>query len=292
MVKIALVPSNQDGNIGATHTYTEAYGMHDLAGILHDELLVRGIENEIFTADEFGYESGDTYDMEGLLKQTQAAAQWLDSQDDDVKLCIHLHSDAGTSAHTLGIYDGRYEYSHNQDSERLASELARLCQSVHPADFECWTNNLDYGNKAYIFAVHGSPHAVNVLVETFTHQHAPSCNWYMEEEGNYAIADILANKLGELYSTMTYFPETKHSIGGAFRDYFLGAGVNGVPYFGYPLTDEMQENGRTVQYFERAVYEYWPDVPPAYVQLRRLGADALDAVTAVKPVEKATATKK
>jgi hypothetical protein len=288
MVAIALVPSNQDQNPGATHNYHEAYGMNDLAGILHDELAIRGIKNEIFSGDEFGYESSDKHDLEGLIKQTKAAAAWLDSQEDETKLAIHLHSDSGTSAHTLGIYDGRYEYEHNQNSQRLATELARLCQSVHPIEFDCWTNQLDYGSSSYIFAVYGSPNATSVLIEAFCHQHAPSCNWFVEEEGNYALADIMANKLGEMFSNMTYFPETKHSIGGAFRDYFLGAGVNGVPYFGYPMSEEMQENGRTIQYFERSVFEYWPDVPPAYVQLRRLGADAMEAMIATAHKEKET----
>jgi len=51
-----------------------------------------------------------------------------------------------------------------------------------------------------------------------------------------------------------------------------------VAVFGYPLTEEIQEDGRTVQYFERSVFEYWPENPPEYtVLLRRLGADALEA---------------
>lgn len=32
----------------------------------------------------------------------------------------------------------------------------------------------------------------------------------------------------------------------------------GLPIFGYPITDEMQEGGRTVQYFERARFEHHP----------------------------------
>ncbi len=76
-----------------------------------------------------------------------------------------------------------------------------------------------------------------------------------------------------------WFPETKHYIGGGFWTYWSTRG--GLALFGYPLTDERPEkceDGKlhTVQYFERAVFEYWPENPPAYqVLLRRLGAEAL-----------------
>ena len=68
-----------------------------------------------------------------------------------------------------------------------------------------------------------------------------------------------------------YFPQTGHNLSYGFLDYWLQYG--GLPVFGYPITDEMQENGLTVQYFERAVFEYHPDNPPGWqVELRRLGA--------------------
>jgi hypothetical protein len=70
-----------------------------------------------------------------------------------------------------------------------------------------------------------------------------------------------------------------HFIGGGFWWFWLHRG--GLPIFGYPLTEEIQEvleDGKThtVQYFERCVMEYHPEAPPEYqVQLRRLGAEAL-----------------
>jgi len=71
------------------------------------------------------------------------------------------------------------------------------------------------------------------------------------------------------------FSETGHGIGGGFRWYWEHNG--GLMIFGYPLTDEIQEDGRTVQYFERAVFEYHPDNDDPYkVLLRRLGAAALE----------------
>ncbi len=51
----------------------------------------------------------------------------------------------------------------------------------------------------------------------------------------------------------------------------------GLPIFGYPLGEPLEENGRTVQYFERARLELHPDNPPGYqVVVGRLGAELLE----------------
>jgi thermitase len=74
-----------------------------------------------------------------------------------------------------------------------------------------------------------------------------------------------------------FFDETGHYVGGAFWNYWRERG--GLPIFGYPLTEETEEDGRTVQYFERAVFEYHPEnAAPWTVLLRRLGAEALARV--------------
>lgn len=49
------------------------------------------------------------------------------------------------------------------------------------------------------------------------------------------------------------FAETGHCIGGRFAQYWQQNG--GLAVFGYPLTDEMTEQDRTVQYFERQRFE-------------------------------------
>ncbi|HUZ00275.1 MAG TPA: glycoside hydrolase domain-containing protein [Thermomicrobiaceae bacterium] len=76
------------------------------------------------------------------------------------------------------------------------------------------------------------------------------------------------------------FPQTGHGIGGGFYQFWAHHG--GVPIFGYPLTDEVQEPGAdgkpiTVQWFERARFEWHPGADPANwdVVLGRLGAEAL-----------------
>ena len=47
-----------------------------------------------------------------------------------------------------------------------------------------------------------------------------------------------------------YFPETGHNLRGAFFNYFQEKG--GLEIFGYPITEEFQEDGLLVQYFQRA----------------------------------------
>ena len=71
-----------------------------------------------------------------------------------------------------------------------------------------------------------------------------------------------------------YFPNTGNSVGGAFLKFFDAYG--GVRVFGLPLTNEVQENGRTVQYFERQRFEYFPEAAGTQyeVQLGLLGTRA------------------
>ncbi|MFO7167633.1 MAG: hypothetical protein DIU80_006350 [Chloroflexota bacterium] len=76
------------------------------------------------------------------------------------------------------------------------------------------------------------------------------------------------------------FPETRHAVCGAFLEYFRSHGLNfdgrpgiseheSIALFGMPVSDEMVEtlsDGRqyTVQWFERARFEYHPENPEPY----------------------------
>jgi DNA-binding beta-propeller fold protein YncE len=57
-----------------------------------------------------------------------------------------------------------------------------------------------------------------------------------------------------------YFEATDKYLCFGFRSYWHEYG--GLEIFGYPITNEMQENGLTVQYFERARLEWHPGVWP------------------------------
>jgi hypothetical protein len=67
-----------------------------------------------------------------------------------------------------------------------------------------------------------------------------------------------------------YFPRTGHVVAFSFLAFFDARG--GVDIFGYPISEYSLENGRYVQYFQRARMEYYPDLPPAQrVKLTDLG---------------------
>ena len=73
------------------------------------------------------------------------------------------------------------------------------------------------------------------------------------------------------------FPETGHTVGGDFRLYWEAHG--GLAQQGYPISEEFQERNAldgqtyTVQYFQRAVFEYHPENAgtPYVVLLSQLG---------------------
>jgi uncharacterized protein YkwD len=73
-----------------------------------------------------------------------------------------------------------------------------------------------------------------------------------------------------------YVKETGHALGGLFLTFWKQNG--GLSLFGYPLSETILEDGRTVQWFERARFEYYPELIKAGrpVQLTLLGSRALD----------------
>ncbi|HET6262861.1 MAG TPA: M23 family metallopeptidase [Chloroflexia bacterium] len=76
-------------------------------------------------------------------------------------------------------------------------------------------------------------------------------------------------------STRAYFRETGHTIQGGFFEFWLANG--GLRLFGLPLSEEMHEGGLTVQYFERARFEYYPGLvgTPYAIQVSPVGYAAL-----------------
>ena len=67
-----------------------------------------------------------------------------------------------------------------------------------------------------------------------------------------------------------YYTETQHTVAYAFLTYFDKHG--GLEIFGYPITEFKLENGRIVQYFQRARMEWHPELPADQrVQLGNLG---------------------
>lgn len=59
---------------------------------------------------------------------------------------------------------------------------------------------------------------------------------------------------GDNLPNHSYFNETGHFVANGFLAYWKRHG--GVDVFGYPITEELTENGHVVQYFQRARFEY------------------------------------
>ena len=68
-----------------------------------------------------------------------------------------------------------------------------------------------------------------------------------------------------------YFPETRQAVHFGFLAYWNSQGA--LDRFGYPISDEMTENGRTVQYFQRARFEWFPEF--GEVRLGSIGTELL-----------------
>jgi hypothetical protein len=292
MVKIALVPSNQDHNIGADGKYNEGHKMHELASMMLETMKnASGVDVRMFSAEEYGWESNDEQNMQGLLRQTQAAADWLDEKEEEqTPLALHLHSDAGTTAHTMSCYDGRPYYEFAAQSKQIGYHLAVICKNTHP--FECDVREADYGDLGYIFATSGSEKAINVLIEVSTHQHPESCAW-LQADGTGALADALSDTLAEQYSDCRYYPETNQYLCHGFRAFYDDVGPKSLEVLGMPVSAELEEDvegkKRTVQYFERSVMEYWPEDASQTIKLRLLGKTAWE--TKQSTVTKATTKK-
>lgn len=85
-----------------------------------------------------------------------------------------------------------------------------------------------------------------------------------------------------------YFPSTQHTLGGQFLNYWLEHGS--VTNLGYPISEEFQDNGRTIQYFERVVMEFWPENPDPYKVLLRSLGDELNGMDPAIPADTPPAT--
>ena len=72
------------------------------------------------------------------------------------------------------------------------------------------------------------------------------------------------------HSGAIYVPQTGHNLQGGFLSFWLGNGQAAA--LGYPLTEELQEGGLTVQYFERARLDYNPQAPRNGINRSNVGS--------------------
>jgi len=105
-------------------------------------------------------------------------------------------------------------------------------------------------------------------------------------------------RTGDVFAATTpngagsYYKETGHNLSAGFRNYWTKNG--GLAVFGFPLSEEFAEASptdgviRTVQYFERARFEYHPDAAAGNaVQLSLLGRQYMDIANVPASARKA-----
>src|SRR5688572_12572638 len=92
----------------------------------------------------------------------------------------------------------------------------------------------------------------------------------------FTVADAVANSPDD-NSMPIYFKETGFWLQGEFRQYWETSG--GLFVHGYPISGVFKEGDLFVQYFERSVFEFHPELRGTEyeVLLRRLGADIVAA---------------
>src|SRR6185312_15529488 len=100
----------------------------------------------------------------------------------------------------------------------------------------------------------------------------------------------LALSLRGEQDNLRYFPETDHLVGNGFLKYWETFG--GLAAFGYPISEEMTENGMTVQYFQRARFEWHPGADPSHfdVLLGLLGNEVTVGRQNEAPFQRVSAT--
>jgi hypothetical protein len=155
-IAVALVPSNQNKNIGVISGYSEAGGMRDVLAPRLAEALERvGIQADVFFT---AYESADKTKYENLHKACGLAKAHLDSVQADLKLCIHLHTDATPEhySHTAYLYQ-------TEEARKLGEAIGRKVQMALGTE-----RLVPLPTTGYIYHEDLKPHT-SVLIELCAH---------------------------------------------------------------------------------------------------------------------------
>ena len=190
------------------------------------------------------------------------------------------------SIHTYGWT----ELQHVNDADH-ALELLPVAQTYHRPILitEAGINdvNLAHGIKATRFVdflkqTEGIVAGVTFFAATSAHDW-PGYEWdtsYSTALRSYNVVLDMQNSPLTVYNSATgttTFIATGKTLQGGFQAFWGKYG--GMDLFGYPITNEFNENGVTVQYFERARFEWYPGSNPQKydVMLGRLGVETFGA---------------
>ena len=170
------------------------------------------------------------------------------------------------SGHTLGG-EFRTFWQNNGGVAKLGYPISEELVETNPLDGQ--QRKVQYFERAvleYHAEFAGTPNAVMIA----------SLGLWVTKDRNFPKADPVENTADKWY-----FAETGHIVKQAFLRYWQSQG--GLATFGYPISEELPEisnaDGKvyTVQYFERARFEWHPTFAgtPDEVQLGLIGKQAL-----------------
>jgi lipoprotein-anchoring transpeptidase ErfK/SrfK len=87
-----------------------------------------------------------------------------------------------------------------------------------------------------------------------------------------AATDLVSQQQAWSAPRTVYIPQTGHTVDGVFLDFWRSAG--GAAAYGNPISSEYDRNGRLVQYYEYARFEYVPEgINGSVVALGNIGYD-------------------
>jgi hypothetical protein len=227
MLRIAIIPSNQDKNpvLGGTN---EKAQVEKFANTLFNSFAnYTKVEAKVFNGKA---ESVDTYQYSGLIENTDAAYLWLTAAPSGtLTVALNLHTDSGSDSH-VGFY---YCNGTASVSGRLAKAIGEAVARVFGTST---VNSADYSQ--YIFSTHMRGSHAPVLIELGSHQniHDVEVVNNLASDLSHAIVDTTLNFFTIAKDVKVLPPTTTFNIGQGFRDY-----LNAHPEAGQPRHNEQSD---------------------------------------------------
>jgi N-acetylmuramoyl-L-alanine amidase len=289
-MSVALDPGHGGRDPGALY-----HGLHEsdvnLAIALHTRPLLSDAGAQVVLTRERNALVGPA---DGTITQDlQARALVANRAGASVFISIHanVHSDDDISG-AITFYGPESGYNGGQRRTSQQVELSRELAGAIQAGVTARTAVIDRGVRRASFWVLGATTMPSVLLEAGFLTNAAEARNLGEDGFRRRVAEgITAGLISYAKGrpalptdpapritgdpSVTYFQQTGHNLAYGFKHFFDTRG--GLDLFGYPRTEELTEDGWTVQYFQRARFEYHPEHAgtPYEVQLGLLG----DAVT-------------
>jgi len=287
-LKVALAAGHHNTDGGNATEYrlvgelTEAYALH---------LRLAGADVRVITPDgpDLDTNPGDGQYPGGLQDVGRKVVQWANTGW-VADLFVELHTEGVATRGAFGVYPD-WGDDYDADADLLGTEISfaledevgipvRGSGSMGEKD----TGVGRAGSRLGVFLTTAPVQdtTIRLIMEHGAHAH-PEDLAILNQPGTankigHAATAAIVRFFGASPATVT-FP-TGIVMHTAFGFYQFWDKHGGTPIFGYPITDELEEGGLTVQYFQRARFELHAD---GKVMLGLVGSELLEALRGVPP---------